>query len=303
MAVLKKVVVAIGGLAVIADPFSVDVGDLAVPLLLIAGGVWFLDRRPDLQPPSGPRIPQAPAGVAADPGWASAPVPTTGGATAVLDPPAPAHWATPNTPEPIHRPPVATIAIAATAALLGLAVLLDSFDAIDPDPVVYAAIPCLGFGAGVVAAALIRGARSGLLILLSLASLVPLSIAALAGPAVFGGVGSASTIVIGEAPASDYTWGIGEHVIDLRDATIVGVHDVDVDQSFGSARIIVPADVTVEVDAAVSGGTATVFGVSSEGTDVRLQRSFEVDAGELDGADDVLRLDVDLQFGEIVVVR
>lgn len=293
--------VLVGGVAVITDPFSINVGDLFVPLVLIAAGVWFLDRRPDINPPTQPAPPMGQPASTWNPTSGVSPS-TVSGSTALLDPPAPtAHWATPLAAEPEARVPVATIALAGTAALFGLALLLDSFDAIDPDPVVYAAIPCLGFGLGLVASALIRGARSGLLVLLSLFSLLPLALTAASGPALFGGVGEALTIVVGELDG-DYRWGIGEHVVDLRNADVDGVQDVHIDQSFGSVRIIVPSDVDVEVDASIKGGSATAFGHSVDGTDVRLQRRDAADGGELDSAD-LLRLDVDLQFGEIVVTR
>ena len=206
--------VLVGGVAVITDPFSINVGDLFVPLVLIAAGVWFLDRRPDINPPTQPAPPMGQPASTWNPTSGVSPS-TVSGSTALLDPPAPtAHWATPLAAEPEARVPVATIALAGTAALFGLALLLDSFDAIDPDPVVYAAIPCLGFGLGLVASALIRGARSGLLVLLSLFSLLPLALTAASGPALFGGVGEALTIVVGELDG-DYRWGIGEHVVDL----------------------------------------------------------------------------------------
>ncbi len=300
---------AIGALATIADPFSIDITDLILPLGLIGAGVWFLDRRPDLDPVSPATAPTVDH-LGGPHGPVTPPPPTAATATGFAE--TSSHWATPPVTTRPSGPPITAITFAATAALLGLTVLLDSFDAIDPSEVVYAGVLCLGFGGGLLASALIKGARSGLLIGLSLLSLLTLGLVSISGPIVFGGIGERTETVVGVIDDDDFRWGIGEYELDLRAADVARLREVEVEQGIGELVIRVPDDVLVQVEADVSGGVINLFGRTTEGSNI--DDSIVIDpSGERVGraavaeavanGEPVLVIESTLRFGEMRVTR
>ena len=100
-----------------------------------------------------------------------------------------------------------------------------------------------------------------------------------------------------EIPAA-YELAIGHQVVDLSELVVSGDPlTVNADVAIGLLEVVVPDDVTVQVDAEVTGGSLQILGVQRDGlnTDVRLT----------DGTDDQRRyvLDLDVGYGEIQVCR
>ncbi len=89
----------------------------------------------------------------------------------------------------------------------------------------------------------------------------------------------------------------GKVVVDLTELDASMFDDtvlLDIEHGFGEVRVIVPEDLTVDVDATVAAGDVSVFGSSNDGFGSELNISAE---------DPDLELDIDLGFGEITVER
>ena len=89
----------------------------------------------------------------------------------------------------------------------------------------------------------------------------------------------------------------GEIVVDLRQleaADFDGTESIRVDVDFGTVTVIVPDDLTVDVDASVGVGSLEVFGITEDGIGNDVDQSRE---------DADVDLDLDVGFGEVHVVR
>jgi len=162
-----------------------------------------------------------------------------------------------------------------------------------------ALVACLGLtAAGLLVGAFTGGARGliGLAVPLLLA-LGPVS--ALDVP-FKGGIGERRHEPIAVDEIRDaYHLGVGELVLDLRGLDgdeIAGRLPVDVSLVMGELTVLVPDDVTVEVEARAAGGEVDLFGRLTSGTalDVELRRTAEL-------ADGVLVVDARIGLGTVTV--
>jgi hypothetical protein len=123
-------------------------------------------------------------------------------------------------------------------------------------------------GLWLVAGAFLGGARW--LILPALALALPAGVVSAANVDIHGGVGDRTYRPIAASEVRDsYRLGVGEMVIDLRDANLpAGDHRMRVEIGAGAATIVVPRDVCVTSAAHVGAGQVNVFDHGSGGLDV-----------------------------------
>ena len=192
------------------------------------------------------------------------------------------------------------IAALALAALFGFGALVTGA----------AFVTGLGYGlivaATVVAigiALLALSGRSGAkwLIVPALALSIGVGVAAAADLDLEGGVGErvyrpASAAAI---PAEGYELGVGGLAVDLREIawTPTRVLDLRVRVGAGRALIAVPSDVCVTADAHVGAGELRIAGERADGVDADLV------TGEADEATPQLRLDADVDLGQVRVIN
>jgi Cell wall-active antibiotics response 4TMS YvqF len=200
-----------------------------------------------------------------------------------------------------------TFAVLLLAA--GTAAILDAVGLVDMDVRAYLALAMTVVGVGLVAGAWIGRARW--LIAIGLLLVPPLLVAGAIQGSLRDG-GPADRVV---APASlsqvesTYSYPAGQLTIDLSkvDFGPDGTH-VDASLGIGQLVVIVPDDVTVEMDAQVGAGRADLLGRRFGD-----QRRFDAD-GDGPGVDELvtsagsaeggrLRLDLHTGLGEIVVRR
>ncbi len=261
-------------------------GEVVLPLLLVAAGVWLLLRRVD-DAPTDARPPVD--GSSEDPiGAPGAPYTTT----MVAPPPAPP---APPRPEPTG-PPVTKITLAlviVAAGAFGLAA------GVFPDLRLQTAlIGCLAItGAGLVVGAFVGRGRP--LIGLGIVLLAALSLTTAVDLDLRGGIGERRhTPADVDDVQDEYRLGLGEMVIDLRaldPADLRGeVVRIDADISVGALEIIVPSDITVTGTARAAVGDVGAFGFTDEGTDpeVTLERDGPEGAGTIE-------IDAHVDAGEI----
>lgn len=190
-------------------------------------------------------------------------------------------------------------------SLIGLAVtgLLDRIGLVAPDFQDYVAVALVCCGLGLLVGAR-RGRSRGLLavgVLLGLLLLVPEG-----RPGGFdglsGGIGERTySPVTAQEAAQGFELGVGEQTIDLTGLDVAGLGRplvIEAQQGVGQMVVIVPADVTVELDARVSAGDLQYFGRES-GNDSKVQGTFE---GDEEGAG-TLVLDLSMGLGQISVDR
>ena len=123
-------------------------------------------------------------------------------------------------------------------------------------------------GLWLVAGAFLGGARW--LILPALALALPAGVVSAAGVDIDGGVGDRTYRPVAAGEVRDtYRLGVGEMVIDLRDANLPpGDHRLKVEMGAGAATIVVPRNVCVTSAAHVGAGQVNVFDHGSGGLDV-----------------------------------
>ncbi|RYJ03452.1 MAG: hypothetical protein EON52_17850 [Actinomycetales bacterium] len=106
-----------------------------------------------------------------------------------------------------------------------------------------------------------------------------------------------STPLTASQVKDDYTLGIGDFELDLRDVadadSLIG-RTVSIDQGIGSLRVIVPEGLDVRVRSHVRAGDLDVLGRHESGTD----RSLDIDGT----ASRTLTIDANLSLGQIQVV-
>lgn len=288
---------------------------------LIVGGVLLLGRRgqaggPDggmPAPPAPPPFPGAPPPSSPEPPAAAgdSPTPTAATLATPLATPAPA-TPTPYGPVPGSPPTTREAAPAASrrgvvsTLVIGLAVVagavtaaLGLTDRTDVSVATGLAIALVVVGVGLAVSAFTGGAPA--LAVLGALLTVALVVAAGLRGLVDDGVGDRTV-----APASlaelgpDVTYGIGDLTVDLSRVDLRGeTRDLHVKLGIGSAKVIVPADVDLEIRGEVTGGEIRLpDGSSTDGwhRDVDWQEDVPDDTGRL-------RLDLDLRFGEAVISR
>lgn len=104
---------------------------------------------------------------------------------------------------------------------------------------------------------------------------------------------------VAEVDGAMLEWGAGQATYDLSE---VDFSDQDaaatIDLVAGDLTVILPEEVTLDLDASVGAGNITTFGRESSGLGVEVKDTFE---GSPDGG--VLELTVDMLFGNMEVVR
>jgi phage shock protein PspC (stress-responsive transcriptional regulator) len=151
-------------------------------------------------------------------------------------------------------------------------------------------------GAAIAAAAFLKPLRWLVLPAVTLA--LAAGTVAAAGIDLDGGIGEREYRPSSGADLRDhYQVGIGELVVDLRDTDMpAGDVPLDLDVGIGEARLIVPDDVCVAVDAQVGAGNVDVFGTDRGGLDV----DFE-DTPDSEPAKTRVLLTSDVGVGELKV--
>lgn len=188
-----------------------------------------------------------------------------------------------------------------TLALIAIGTgLLGIFDLAGFD-VVGSAYPALALG--IIAVMLLVGAffgRAGGLILLGLIAALGLTIGTIADQ--FDGAQIDETPTLATEVESTYEFEAGEATVDLtevRDLENLDGRDIRVDGDLGRIEVIVPEDLTVDVDARMEGGgDVSLFGERdgrSWDYTMSARNNGPANAPQID-------LDLDMGFGEIVVV-
>lgn len=276
--------------AVLLDGIGADAGVLAILAVAALAYLWVRDRD---RPGAAPN----------DTATAAAAAPVTSSPPFTVPPPAGhAEPATVAERRP-HRPrsPLGRVTMSTLLLTLGVLVLLDRQTGLDLSTSGYLAVAL-----GIVGAGLLVGTfwgRSRGLILLGVPLVVLLAGASAFDVSVRNGIGdrywqpgSVSSV------DSSYEWGVGQAQLDLSD---VDFTDTDVSTSvqlgIGYVRILVPADVDVQVSSAVRSGAATLFDESTDATS-NLRRTV-TDTGADGPGGGQLDLAVDLGLGLVEVIR
>ena len=208
------------------------------------------------------------------------------------------HESSPSTSEPsTSRPtlPITPVVAGLMATLGGAAVLIGSAGWADlhPAPIIGGALAIVV--GGFVARSLRGGGRG--LIPVSMLMLAAVTVAAVASPYLDEGTGDKNVHPTEFSEVeSEYSYGIGSIVVDLRDVDFpAGVHTIDIDHGIGSARVWLPAGVNYEVAGDTNIGNIDVFGDTEDGF------NNEVDArsDNTSAATVVIDFNVDIGYGRV----
>ncbi|MGI8822333.1 MAG: PspC domain-containing protein [Acidimicrobiia bacterium] len=208
----------------------------------------------------------------------------------------------PRAPKPARpRSYLGRLTMACMLIAIGVLALLRNLGTVDLEARHFASAGMLVIGLGLLVGSFFGRARG--LILVGLIG-VPILVVAttvrvpLDGP---WGEQEARPAAVAELEA-EYEHGIGSFVLDLTDIDdLTEATAVSVDQGIGELRVLVPADLSVSVDASVDAGRVEVFGREDGGFDVSVaavSESYPGTAGE-----PTLDLELDLGVGRIAVVR
>jgi hypothetical protein len=196
----------------------------------------------------------------------------------------------------------ARIIVGALILLIGIAWMLDIAGAVDDIPWEYllpAAVIIIGVGLVADSRGPTHGGLVALGIILTIFMLIDVSVPSFA-------FASGGTVIgpRNERPASvseleDYGIFAGELRVDLRDIDFpIDETKLNVSAFAGSVKIMVPDEVTVELEAGSFAGEVRALGKRSEGLGPRIDETFPGD-----DPDRILVLDVSTFAGEIEVTR
>lgn len=277
----------IAGLAVLGAPFgSGDLWPVTILLGVIALVLLMTQRDADRPRYGDPAAPGDVSGETA---------PDLSGYPGYRPPATPAAYSRPlPPPDPRKRGPLLFWPTVATIVLAwGVLGMIDVLGASVP----FAAYP--GLALALVGAGLLLGStwgRAGGLIALGLALLVPLSIGT--ATAEIDSAPTRITPVSGTELPAQYSWGAGDHVLDLRGLSADELDgSLQIDAGMGRIRVLLPADVNVEADASVGLGEVNLFGTTRSGPDSRVQGSQTGDG------DERLDLEIHLGLGDVRVIQ
>lgn len=191
--------------------------------------------------------------------------------------------------------PITPVVAGLLASLGGAAVLIGSAGWADlhPGPIIGGALAVVV--GGFVARSQLGGGRG--LIPVSMLMLVVVTVAAVASPYLDEGTGDKNVHPSAFSEVeSEYSYGIGSMVIDLRDVDFpAGVHTIDIDHGIGSAQVWLPAGVNYEVAGETDIGDIDVFGVTEDGFNNQIEvRSNNTFAGTV-----VIDFNVDIGYGRV----
>jgi len=203
----------------------------------------------------------------------------------------------PKAPKPARpRSYLGRLMMACMLIAIGVLALLRNLGTVDLEARHFASAGMLVIGLGLLVGSFFGRARG--LILVGLIG-VPILVVAttvrvpLDGP---WGEQEARPAAVAELEAG-YEHGIGSFVLDLTDIDdLTEATAVSVDQGIGELRVLVPADLSVSVDASVDAGRVEVFGREDGGFNV--SESYPGTGGE-----PTIDLELDLGVGRIAVVR
>ncbi len=200
---------------------------------------------------------------------------------------------TPSTSQP--NLPITPIVAGLLASLGGAAVLIGSagWANLHPGPVIGGALAIIV--GGFVARSQLGGGRG--LIPVSMLMLVVVTVAAVASPYLDEGTGDKNVHPTAFSEVeSEYSYGIGSMVVDLRDVDFpAGVHTIDIDHGIGSAQVWLPAGVNYEVAGETDIGDIDVFGVTEDG----FNNQVEARSNTTSAATVVIDLNVDIGYGQV----
>ncbi len=204
----------------------------------------------------------------------------------------------PPRPRPVERSPLGLITVAAVLVVVGVMGIVDSTAAVAITLSSYFAAAVITVGAGLLIGTFFG--RSRALILIGVLLLAGLQFTSWFDIPLVGGFGDPRFHPDRIAAIQDeYRLIAGELWLDLTEvsdlATVEGQVESDVSLAAGSLRIIVPADVPLDLDARVIAGELHVGDEQQVGADLeyRLRE---------DGTGGGLRLDVEVGFGEVHIV-
>ncbi|MER5701297.1 PspC domain-containing protein [Micromonospora sp. NPDC002296] len=239
------------------------------------------------QPPAGYRPPFAPHGP-----YARGPQPA----------PPPPRPAKPPKP-PRERSPLGAVTFSLVFLALGVVAVLDLLDVVHVGAAAYFAAALATIGLGLLVGAWFGRARW--LIALGLVTAAALGIATVAESydRIRGIDGNVTWAPTDRRDLADrYENNFGDAVLDLRGIDFDKQDtQITVDIKFGTATVVVPANVDVTTIAEVNAGDAKVFGKRSGGLDGRLRESTDLGADGAGGGK--LRLYVHINAGNLEVTR
>ncbi len=215
--------------------------------------------------------------------------------------PLPTDVASPPAPPSPRRAPrprsyLGRLTLACLLITIGILALLRNVDAVDLEARHFAAAGMLVVGLGLLVGTFLGRAR-GLIVVGLLA--VPILAASTAVRVPLNGEWGRETVrPIGTAELRpEYEHGVGRFVLDLTEVGLLTeTTAVSVDQGIGELEVLVPADLSVSVDASVAAGEVQVFDRTHDGLDV--SSIHPAQPGE-----PTIELDLDLGVGRIAVVR
>jgi hypothetical protein len=318
--VIAFVLLGVGALLVVARlvPDRPHVAGVLWPLALIAGGLAILVSRardaapaPTDTPGVPPRPPEPPPAAVASPDATvaaatappadrplvpGAPEPSGATATAWMQtapwPTAPARPTRPPRPRPFLGPLTVSVLLLGG----GVAALVDTLDVVDVDAQAALAVALAAIGGALVVSAWFGRARG--LVALGLVLVGPLVVLTIVDVPIEGGVGERvhRPLAVAELRA-EYRLAAGTMTLDLTGIDLEGeAARIEASVAFGELRVVVPADVAVEVDASAGAGEIDVLGRRDEGLSVRTDRV----APAADGAG-ALRLELRVGMGSLEV--
>jgi phage shock protein PspC (stress-responsive transcriptional regulator) len=240
------------------------------------------------------------AGAAPAREWWQRPAPAgSGGPGAPLPP---AHGYLPAPPPPV-RPPrshLFAITMAVIAIAIGTIWILDATVVDSMAPSIYP-----GTVLGITAVALLVGSwygRSRLLILVGVLAALATVATAAAGPGPYGEQVVRPDRVSELEPTYDH--GVGRLVVhfeDLTDPANLDGRTIDVDAHIGQVEVVVPSNLPVVIDAHVDHGE--IDGPARSAVDQLDEGGEEITISSVASGQAALNLDVDLDFGQIVITQ
>jgi hypothetical protein len=205
---------------------------------------------------------------------------------------------TPSASQPsASRPnlPITPVVAGLLATLGGAAALIGSTGWADlhPAPIIGGALAIIV--GGFVARSQLGGGRG--LIPVSMLMLVAVTVAAVASPYLDEGTGDKNVHPSAFSEVeSEYSYGIGSMVVDLRDVDFpAGVHTIYIDHGIGSAQVWLPAGVNYEVAGETDIGDIDVFGNTEDG----LNNEVEARSNNTSAATVVIDFNVDIGYGRV----
>lgn len=246
-----------------------------------------------------PVAPADPPARQPEPPASLAPPPSDAPSTYPPSPPGAPPTQGPPRRQPVERSPLGLVTVAAVLVVVGVMGIVDSTDAVAISLSSYFAAAVITVGAGLLIGTFFG--RSRVLILIGVLLLAGLQFTSWFDIPLVGGFGDPRFQPDRIAAIQDeYRLIAGQLWLDLTEvsdlATVEGQVESDVSLAAGSLRIIVPAAVPLDLDARVIAGELHVGEEQQLGTDLEYRLREE-------GSGGALRLDVEVGFGEVHIVR